>query len=150
MKTPFVLCTSLVIYLFGQGINAATVTYDVESQFSTASNPNGVWTYGATTNLGSPLMVHGVSYNGMWAGWQIAPSAMPNIQKNVSGQTLGSGQAHFHLAPSSSLQGTARFRLVTESPDLQCRTMEAQTIIWKRPFILFWMAQHRATLTFMC
>ena len=46
------------------------VTYDLANDYSTVSNPHGVWSYGAMTNLGGPFTLFtsetpGVSQNGV-------------------------------------------------------------------------------------
>src|SRR5450432_2921672 len=63
----------------------AIITYDPAAQFSASSNPNGVWSYGFSTTLGSPLILDTVraSFGGLdW--WEGVPTASfsPNVVHN--------------------------------------------------------------------
>lgn len=100
-------------FLLLSGVTAAhAVTYDALADFSTASNPNGVWSYGegiAGTSF-TPFVVNGNIPN--FSYWQSsAPSlGAPAIIKNTSAITQISGTAIFptnvldvHPGPSSDV-----------------------------------------------
>jgi len=68
--------------------------YDAVRDFSIASNPNGVWSYGYLTELGTPLILYTWSDNqciaGMsWWGLLLAPcNAMPVVGHNDTDQSV--------------------------------------------------------------
>jgi hypothetical protein len=54
--------TAIVVGLaMSCGVARANTVYDVAQDFSIASNPNGVWTYGYETTLGGPLTLYSYS-----------------------------------------------------------------------------------------
>ncbi len=62
----FIYLSSLILGTMGslQGVSA-DVVYDASTGFSTTANPNGVWTYGSSTTLGSTFIqgvTHGKSF----------------------------------------------------------------------------------------
>ena len=68
----------------------ARVQYDAVKDFSITANPNGVWTYGWTSSLGSPLTPYTVSDTSFIAGlsqWLAdrTPSANPRVSHNDTG-----------------------------------------------------------------
>ena len=83
--------------------------YDVAADFSTNNNPNGVWSYGYTTTLGSPVTLHnergnlaGLDYwrTDIWLG-------VPGVYFNPANSTvtnntlvLGPRQLSFHPGPN--------------------------------------------------
>src|SRR6476660_6663080 len=63
-SSPFVVAFSCLL-LFSQvsaaqTANFVTADYDAVRDFSIVSNPNGVWSYGWTSTLGSPLNLYTV------------------------------------------------------------------------------------------
>ncbi len=58
--------SSLSVFLIALGLGGAVVpsnavvvgTYDLAADFSTATNPNGAWSYGYSTTLGGALVLH--------------------------------------------------------------------------------------------
>jgi hypothetical protein len=62
------LTTPVISGTTQEGSSHATV-FDVSADFSLASNPNGVWTYGSETTLGGPLTLYTIS--GTSSGLQV-------------------------------------------------------------------------------
>jgi len=63
---PLPVASVAVLFFFlqassAQTQNATTVDYDAARDFSIVSNPNGVWSYGWTSSLGSPLNLYTVT-----------------------------------------------------------------------------------------
>jgi hypothetical protein len=63
---PLPLTSVAVLLLFlqassAQTQNSTTADYDAARDFSIISNPNGVWSYGWTSSLGSPLNLYTVT-----------------------------------------------------------------------------------------
>jgi hypothetical protein len=58
--------SSLSVFLIALGLGGTVVpssavvvgTYDLAADFSTAANPNGAWSYGYSTTLGGPVVLH--------------------------------------------------------------------------------------------
>ncbi|HYV29204.1 MAG TPA: hypothetical protein VFA77_16845, partial [Candidatus Eisenbacteria bacterium] len=73
--------------------DSGPVTYDVGRDFSLASNPNGVWSYGAVPTIGGTFTVMPVkgtvsADNGVPIDyWQIAPSVEPTVYHNGTTST---------------------------------------------------------------
>ena len=85
----------LLVATFAPGASAGTV-YDAAGDFSLASNPNGVWSYGTTgTTLTGPLTLFNMTENNVgapfldgWVGNQVMfNSNFPVVAKNMSGST---------------------------------------------------------------
>src|SRR3954452_351756 len=78
-----------VVAGLGISADAATGQYDLSRDFSTAVNPNGVWTYGAQTALGGSitLLAYVKTYsadNGVpLADWQLTSSLAPTLARNM-------------------------------------------------------------------
>jgi hypothetical protein len=103
-------------------IDSCNVTlYDLSRDFSVASNPSGVWTYGYSTNLGSELIPFTFSkYNYdendvAFEVWAINSWEVPAVQHNNTSQTLISdggqgiyppGTVWFYPGPST-IDGSA-------------------------------------------
>ena len=92
------------LHLYAQG-----VTNDVALDFSTNSNPNGVWTYGYSTSLGGSLNLYAdKGYSSGLLYWQHnlslgAPSLVCNSTTNtlyLGTPVFGPGQAAFHPGPN--------------------------------------------------
>lgn len=78
------LLVAVVLCASGSGAWAA-ITYSAQNDFSLASNPNGVWTYGTTgTSLTGPLATHAATDSAIsgipnWSGWVGTQSMFGNF-----------------------------------------------------------------------
>ncbi len=81
---------------------SAVTTYDAAADFSTASNPNGVWSYGTTNGFNSttftllpdntPITVG----SGSLASWNpVSLATLPAVYKNTSGSPITAGTATY-------------------------------------------------------
>jgi hypothetical protein len=89
------------------------VVYDATADFSIASNPNGAWSYGVTTSLGSPLSLYTLTStdqygNPSFESWYSAEDGHgnPAVVKNTSssiqqgaGANLYGGELALHPGP---------------------------------------------------
>ena len=117
----------------GSGVAVASDAYDVSGDFSTHSNPNGVWSYGWVSSLGgafTPLEVvrFGQSDNGLPVPtWMPAGESEPSISINNNTNTMISAYGQAVLPPGTVLfypgwQGTPqnygviRFTVPTDKP----------------------------------
>jgi hypothetical protein len=109
-----------LLLVFGAGSSAcAGVIYSAAADFSVASNPNGVWSYGTTgTTLTGPLTLYATQKNGMggvpdWNGWQgtqpMFGDNFPLVGKNFGATSEASadivllaGQLAEHPAPDGA------------------------------------------------
>jgi len=95
----FVFQVTVCALLLGASslLRADDLTWDAASQFSTTSNPNGVWDYGYTTSLGGAITPYTVQEScGGLQGWS-ATSSAPEIpwvlgNSTSSTQSCGTGQ----------------------------------------------------------
>jgi hypothetical protein len=113
----------LLVLMFGGSLASAGTVYNAAGDFSIASNPNGVWSYGTTgTTLTGPLTQFTVTKNGGmegisnmvgWEGTQpMFGNDFPSVGKNF-GTTIGTfadtvllpGQFIEHPAPDGSYGG---------------------------------------------
>lgn len=94
---------------FDSSAFGATI-YDAAADFSPTSNPNGVWSYGSSTTLGSAFILGTTSGNTSGIDYWINDwfSAAPSVTHNGTGSaitvafiTWGPGQLGFHPGPSS-------------------------------------------------
>lgn len=97
------LITLLAVAQFYLGLCARGVAYDVAADFSTSSNPNGVWTYGYALTLGGSLILYnqpgsvsGIDY------WSLSGN-VPDVAHNstpypvsIGTPLFGPYQAAFH------------------------------------------------------
>jgi hypothetical protein len=73
---------------------AAPATYNVVADFSSASNPNGVWAYGYSstlTNLDSNFALYTDASLSCWTGiecWNAPATGVPDIGRNTTGSLL--------------------------------------------------------------
>jgi hypothetical protein len=88
-KYLWIAIAALLVGIAAPNLNADT-TYDVVTGFSSASNPNGVWTYEynstAFTSAQGYSSVNGTGLPGWWTG-----AAVPNslvVGQNVTGSTF--------------------------------------------------------------
>jgi PEP-CTERM motif-containing protein len=90
-------------------------SYDAAGDFSTSGNPNGVWSYGWSTTLGSAFNLDSVktnTYSGTnLSGWltTLAPDGSPLILHNGTGSPVTLGNSTFQpgqlaLGPGLNLQ----------------------------------------------
>lgn len=104
--------------------SASTLSYDAASDFSTASNANGVWTYGYgttgaySTGTGFTAFTDsGSSWQGSgWAYWEISNGILPAVGFNTPGTNPGAGglttvsvpqtELWLHPGPAASGQDT--------------------------------------------
>lgn len=73
---------------------ASSFGSDAAADFSLASNPNGVWTYGWSTTLGGPVTLDlTTATSGSIIQWRgdLAGDGNPSLFKNTSGSTVVSG-----------------------------------------------------------
>ena len=88
--------------------SARAAVYDVNADFSTASNPNGVWTYGFETTLGGPLTLYDQPNatdcgSGAWRSLTVQSLQAPVDCSNKTNSQVGLVPAHtaaFHPGPS--------------------------------------------------
>ena len=87
-----------------QGSALALVVYDVASDFSFVSNPNGPWSYGYETVLGGSFATYGAqsTINGMQT-WSVNPFDLPSVSFNPTASditfaatTLLAGHVNLH------------------------------------------------------
>lgn len=102
------LIASLVAVQFCLGFRAGGATYDVAADFSTNSNPNGVWSYGYALTLGGSFILYdqvgsnsGIDY---WA--HNISGGVPDAAHNSTSNSVPLGtpvfapyQAAFHPGP---------------------------------------------------
>jgi hypothetical protein len=85
---------------------ARAATYDVAADFSTNSNPNGVWSYGYATNLGGNLILYTdtspSTTNVIWWRHNIAAS-VPAVFYNRSTNATTTADGTPHLAPHQAV-----------------------------------------------
>jgi PEP-CTERM motif len=100
---------ALALLMLSLASTAQATTFDIHTDFSTASNPNGVWTYGYEPILGGPLINYDVSVNSGGIGidsWHAtAPFVLgtPVDFNNPTGAAIGlvpAQTAAFHPGPS--------------------------------------------------
>jgi len=92
---------SLGLFLPGElsGLAHAGVVYDVAKDFSITSNPNGVWSYGYETSLGSSLQLYdepmtevfGAPGLQAWLSSQVQASLAPNVFYNSTASDITYG-----------------------------------------------------------
>src|SRR5688572_30814970 len=79
------------IAVFGGAVTASVVsgaTYDLSSQFSLSSNPNGVWSYGWSPTIGGTFtsitskQATVVSSGVLIQSWSLTPSLSPAVYHN--------------------------------------------------------------------
>jgi hypothetical protein len=77
----------------------STPTYDAVKDFSTQSNPNGVWSYGYLTSWGAPLTLYTVADKSCYPGtsrWlEHADCSPPLVSHNDTGKTICDGSVCF-------------------------------------------------------
>src|SRR5688572_22885239 len=91
---------ALIVFLLGGHVISAApaqATHDLSRDFSLASNPNGVWSYGRQDTLGGAFTLLGTAktnYDGSGVPhvlWAINASSQPAILHNASEQTVITG-----------------------------------------------------------
>lgn len=75
-------------------MTARAVTYDINADFSTASNPNGVWTYGFTVGLGGLFTLYDQPGTNAWRHSVVQSFGAPADFNNPTGSTIGLLPAH--------------------------------------------------------
>ena len=104
LKMIKLLFALLGLLLGQQGSVFALPVYDVASDFSFVSNPNGPWSYGYETVLGGSFTAYGAqsTINGMQT-WSIIPFDLPSVNFNPTASditfastTLLAGQVNLH------------------------------------------------------
>ena len=113
----------LLLLMFGTSSRVTAQTYNAAADFSIASNPNGVWSYGTTgTTLTGPLTLFtnvkiGIGGIPTWNGWEGTQTAFtdnyPLVGKNFSATNgaasdivLLPGQLALHPAPNDAFAVT--------------------------------------------
>ena len=85
------LIAMLTGFLTGLPLVAVAQTYDAAAQFSLASNPNGVWSYGYGTpgSTFTPFAVETSAWRGFsgFGAWDATPNGYPYAGLNPSGMT---------------------------------------------------------------
>jgi Immunoglobulin domain len=77
--------------------SSAATSYDANQDFSLASNPNGVWSYGAVPEIGGPFTPLAATHvqpaaNGVEVqSWELVPYSEPAVFCNTSAQTAIAG-----------------------------------------------------------
>jgi len=101
----------LIFILLITTLAAPAQTFDPALQFSTTANPNGNWSYGYSTNLGSAFILYDSIGSNIINGIELdvwtRPSGFPslyhnptvNLYANVS-QQIGAGTFGFHPGPN--------------------------------------------------
>jgi hypothetical protein len=93
MKFKSLLLLPPILLALAPSVPAATF-YNAVTDFSTASNPNGVWAYGTNSGTGGAFQLFtNSSSSSPLAYWSRDNSALyyPNVQKNVTGSTFTNG-----------------------------------------------------------
>jgi hypothetical protein len=107
-----IIAVTMVVVVFGAHQNRclATVTYDSSSDFSLASNPNGVWTYGSEPTLAGAFTAY--TFSGTFGSaefWGANANGDPPLDfYNPTASTvqtsqtafLGPGLSAFHPGPN--------------------------------------------------
>ena len=90
---PAVLLVASVVVALSVGAGSA-VAYDAAADFSTNTNPNGVWSYGWSTNLGSSLQLY--TTPALNAGFNIwtYTNLYPYVAHNGTTNTITVANAH--------------------------------------------------------
>ncbi len=106
-KTPSLRAKlSTALFVLSLTSAAQATVYDVFSDFSLASNPNGVWTYGYETTLGGALNLYDspvTSGYEIWRSTVVQSLGAPADWINPTASTIGVTPAHtaaFHPGPS--------------------------------------------------
>jgi hypothetical protein len=116
--------------------HAATATYNLATDFSIASNPNGVWSYGYETTLGGPLILYNTpsTSNGIryWNSSTVNVTGDPTVFFNptnapitVGTYTVPAGLAAFH---PGSLDEYSVYRFTAPTTGLYTLTSSYGTI----------------------
>ncbi len=85
-KFRAVLGAAIAFWTVSSAFVARATTYDIGADFSLASNPNGVWTYGYESSLGSTLILYQSSSNSSeLEAWGVAPADWYNSTSNPIG-----------------------------------------------------------------
>lgn len=87
---------AIFVSLFSFGVSTALgSTYNPFADFSTVTNPNGVWSYGTSSTVGGSFTPF--TYTGSFQdipslpGWEDFARYVPTIAKNVSGSAVHAG-----------------------------------------------------------
>ncbi len=94
-----------ILFVAGQLLLAPCVragTYDVAADFSTNSNPNGVWSYGYATNLGGSLVLYtdtSSSTAKVLGWWHSIALGAPAVFYNRTANPTTAGDGTPNLAP---------------------------------------------------
>ncbi len=90
IKMPL-MATVLAAFMFCISGPAIATTWDAAADFSSASNPNSVWTYGyssalvgAVTTYNNPTTITGLN----WWDTAASPLEIPAVFKNSTGATI--------------------------------------------------------------
>src|SRR5579862_1831786 len=99
-RTPMRLSSACLIALlavaqFYPGLYARGVTYDVAADFSTTSNPNGVWTYGYALTLGGSLIVYNQPGSTLGVDYWSLSGGVPDVAHNSTPNPVSLGTPLF-------------------------------------------------------
>jgi hypothetical protein len=88
------------------GPASTQVQYDAVKDFSITANPNGVWTYGWTSSLGSPLTPYTVTDTSSVPGtsfWQARNGDAPELAHNDTGVLICASTSTWCIPPNDLL-----------------------------------------------
>ena len=96
MKSPISFAVAIAVALFFSHAASAqnlpsTPQYDAVKDFSLASNPNGVWSYGSLAKYGAPFVLYTATCSNMFdlpnSSWGYPNCDTPQVMHNDSNQT---------------------------------------------------------------
>jgi hypothetical protein len=106
MRKQILRAIAFLAVLVGSTGVAQATTYDISADFSTASNPNSVWTYGFSSTLGSALTLYDQTFTDSgiqgWRSSTVQYLGAPADWNNPTGGTIGLTPAYtaaFHPGP---------------------------------------------------
>lgn len=97
-----ILFIILVAVQLGPALHIRAGTYDLVADFSTNSNPNGVWSYGYATTLGGSLILYtnnSYSTASIIGWWQDISLGAPGLFYNTTDHATTAGDGTPNLAP---------------------------------------------------
>lgn len=101
---------NFVLTEFTASITPKTATqptrFDLATDFSSTTNPNGVWSYGAKPSLSGSFSAFGIRGLNPFEYWQLVPSQEPTIYRNGTSDTITLGNGTFPPGATFLYSGT--------------------------------------------